>query len=100
LIYYPGVGVQPGAVYYEGLFNGSSEYDHRWFVVPAQQDASLRQMLAGQGFTVYAQPWLLPLFGAALLVAGLILLIGLWRRRSARWLALATPAALRAERNR
>jgi hypothetical protein len=51
LLYYPGVGAAPGVVYYEGLYTGSSEYDHQWFVVPADQDAALQLVLAAKGLT-------------------------------------------------
>ena len=51
LLYYPGVEAAPGVVYYEGLYNGSSEYDYQWFVVPPEQDAALRRVLAAEGLT-------------------------------------------------
>lgn len=100
LIYYPSVGDQPGAVYYEGLISGSSEYDYQWFAVPPEQDSALRQALASQGFSAGNPPWLLPLSIAGLAAIGLILLIGIWRSRAQRSPALATVAALRAESDR
>ena len=79
LIYYPGTANQPGVVYYEGLFNGSSEYDGRWFLVPAQQDAALRAALARQGFPPMAAWWPLPWPAWAGLAAAVLLSLGsLW----------------------
>src|SRR5438067_12636573 len=51
LLYYPSVAGAPGVVYYEGLYNGASEYDYQWFAVPPEQDAALRQVLTSQGLT-------------------------------------------------
>ena len=51
LRYYPGAGGAPGVVYYEGLYNGASEYDRQWFVVPPERDVALRRALAAEGLT-------------------------------------------------
>ena len=80
LRYYPSAGGAPGVVYYEGLYNGSSEYDHQWFVVPPEQDAALRQVMQVQGLTgsTAQQQWFLVglvfvLFAGALLAVYLAL---------------------------
>jgi hypothetical protein len=96
LRYYPGVAGAPGAAYYEGLFNGSSEYDDQWFAVTAAQDAALRQVLANRGFTPSPQP-LLPLTVVALAAFSLIPLIGARRSRTRLTPALATLDAPHAE---
>jgi len=86
--YYPGVAGAPGAVYYEGLYNGSSEYDRQWFAVPPEQDAALRQVLAANSLTAAAaqQQSLLVLAVftlSALVLVGLYLTLGAYTRRPA-----------------
>jgi hypothetical protein len=101
LRYYPGVGDAPGVVYYEGLFNGSSEYDHQWFTVTAAQDAALRQVLANQGFTpARAVQQLLPITIIGLAVFSLIPLLAALRSRTRLTPALATLNGSRAESGR
>ena len=88
LRYYPGVAGAPGVVYYEGLYNGSSEYDHQWFVVPPEQDAPLRQIMLAQGLTGNTawRQWFLvggvfALFAGALLAVYLTLGVYIQRPR-------------------
>jgi hypothetical protein len=88
LRYYPGVGSAPGVVYYEGLYNGSSEYDGQWFSVTPEHDAALRQVLAAQGLTAAAARqqsfFVLAVFAlAALVLAGLCVALGAYTRHPA-----------------
>jgi hypothetical protein len=99
LRYYPGVGDAPGAVYYEGLINGSSEYDGRWFFVLPEQDATLRQELASQGFAPSAQPAFVPLAGSGLALAVLLLVVAVLRARTRASAALAALIRPRTESN-
>jgi hypothetical protein len=46
LRYYPNADSAGGAIYYVGLIDGSSEYDHHWFVVSPDADAVLRRLIA------------------------------------------------------
>ena len=48
LRYYPGANGQPGYVYYEGLINGSSEYDGHWYRANANAEKYMPLLLAGQ----------------------------------------------------
>jgi hypothetical protein len=101
LRYYPGVDGAPGAVYYEGLFSGSSEYDHLWFAVTPEQDAAVRQALANQGFTpAPAVQRLLPITIIGLAVFSLIPLLAALRSRTRLTPALATLNGSRAESDR
>jgi len=97
LLYYPGVAGAPGAVYYEGLYNGSSEYDHHWYAVPPEQDAALRRVLAAQGLTpaTAQRQWffVLAIFAiTALGLASLYLALGAYTRPPTRR-ALTAAAA-------
>ena len=88
LRYYPAAGGAPGVVYYEGLYGGSSEYDHQWFAVPPEQDAALRQVLLAHGLNgdTPQRQWFLAgllfaLFAGAMLAVYLAL--GAYLRRPA-----------------
>src|SRR6185369_2409145 len=48
LRYYPGAAGQPGYVFYEGLVNGSSEYDGHWYRASANAEQYLLPLLAAQ----------------------------------------------------
>lgn len=88
-IYYSSRSGGPGYVFYAGIFNGSSEYDGKWFPARPQGEQELRRILtqhgvragaespSGGGFPIIgslseALPWFV-LAGAALLFAGWIL---------------------------
>jgi hypothetical protein len=88
LRYYPGTGDEPGAAYYEGLYNGSSEYDHQWFAVPPEQDATLRRVLAAEGLNAGTTQWqgwavLLVFAVCAGALIGLYGALGVYTRRPA-----------------
>jgi len=48
LRYYPGAAGQPGYVFYEGLVNGSSEYDGHWYRASADAEKYMLPLLAAQ----------------------------------------------------
>ena len=43
--YYPDPAGGRGAIYYVGIFNGSSEYDHHWFRPNADNEAVLSRVI-------------------------------------------------------
>jgi hypothetical protein len=80
LRYYPGADGQPGYVYYEGLVNGSSEYDGHWYRASANAEQYMLPLLAGQPRAeapapsappVSPAPFVAALALSALLAAGL-----------------------------
>lgn len=48
LRYYPNAKGTGGYVFYEGLLNGASEYDGKWYVASQAGDAAFRRVLANQ----------------------------------------------------
>jgi len=80
LHYYPQSGGSGGYVYYDGLLNGSSEYDGNWFTASPEGDAAFRSLLTAQEATARAD------FGLLLIAVALVLAFtgGTWylvRRR-------------------
>ncbi len=69
LYYYPDTGY----VYYDGLINGSSEYDEKWYVASPDVEAKFRAVLAEQSRLV----WL----SLAALVVMLIIFAVVYNRR-------------------
>lgn len=49
VIYYRNPAGEGGSVYYAGLFNGSSEYDGRWFEAQPESEQYLLDLLAAEG---------------------------------------------------
>lgn len=49
VVYHPAPEGEPGAIYYDGIVNGSSEYDGRWFRTNPKGEAALREALAAHG---------------------------------------------------
>ena len=47
--YYVDPAGGPGYLYYDGIVNGSSEYDHHWFRVTERGEAAMQQILAANG---------------------------------------------------
>lgn len=52
LLYHPDRNGAAGYVYYEGMFNGGSSYDGKWFRATTTGDATLRRLLAVHGVDV------------------------------------------------
>ncbi|MDO9087945.1 MAG: hypothetical protein Q7U53_17190 [Anaerolineaceae bacterium] len=46
LYYYPSKTGSGGYVFYDGLINGSSEYDGKWYIASAEGDLAFRNILA------------------------------------------------------
>lgn len=53
-IYYPAPAGEPGAIHYQGIVNGWSEYDGRWYGLHPDSEAALRDVLAAHGATLDA----------------------------------------------
>ena len=53
LLYYPNSNGPGGYIYYEGLLNGWSEYDGKWYIASTEGDAALRRLL---GISPYHWP--------------------------------------------
>lgn len=52
IYYYRDPAGGSGYLYYDGLVNGSSEYDHHWYRVTATGEAAMREVFADQGVTI------------------------------------------------
>lgn len=72
VVYHPAPDGEPGLIYYDGMVNGSSEYDGRWFAVNPKNEAVLREVLAAHNanldiVTLTVEPYL-ALYGAGSVV--------------------------------
>jgi WD40 repeat protein len=54
VVYYSDPAGGRGYLYYAGIINGSSEYDHRWYRVSADGEAAMQTFFADQGVTIDA----------------------------------------------
>jgi hypothetical protein len=54
LAYYPNTDGAGGYIYYEGLVNGSSEYDGKWYIASIAGDVAMRRLL---GIPVVLPQW-------------------------------------------
>lgn len=63
LYYYPSNTGSGGYVFYDGLINGSSEYDGKWYIASAEGDLAFRNILATNTSTqrIFAQSYRIPI---------------------------------------
>jgi hypothetical protein len=64
--YYPSNTDTGGYVFYDGLIDGSSEYDGKWYIASTEGDLAFRRILATNNSTqkTLAQSYQIPLFFA------------------------------------
>ena len=48
LHFLPAKGDKPGLVYYDGVFNGSSEYDKKWYRANSEANAAFQRLINAQ----------------------------------------------------